>query len=45
MTGPHAIRALFVDDEPSLLDDYRHILGSPSDTGDERLFAKLESDP
>ncbi len=44
MTGPHAIRALFVDDEPSLLDDYRHILGSPSDTGDERLFAKLESD-
>ena len=44
MTGPHAIRALFVDDEPSLLDDYRRILGSPSDTGDERLFAKLESD-
>lgn len=44
MTRPHAIRALFVDDEPSLLDDYRHILGSPSDTGDERLFAKLESD-
>ena len=44
MTGPHAIRALFVDDEPSLLDDYRHILGSPSDTGDEPLFAKLESD-
>ena len=44
MTGPHAIRALFVDDEPSLLDDYRYILGSASDTGDERLFAKLESD-
>ncbi len=44
MTGPHAIRALFVDDEPSLLDDYRHIMGSPRDTGDGRLFAKLESD-
>jgi signal transduction histidine kinase len=44
MAGPHAIRTLLVDDEPSLIDDYRHILGPPGETRDERLFDRLESD-
>ncbi len=44
MAGPHAIRILIVDDEASLLDDYRRILIPPAKARDEGLFAKLESD-
>ncbi len=44
MAGPHAIRILVVDDEVSLLDDYRRILNPPAETGEEGLFAKIESD-
>ncbi len=44
MTGRYAIRALVVEDEPSLIDDYRQILCPPPDSQDDRLFAKLERD-
>lgn len=44
MTGPHAIRTLLVEDEAGLIDDYRRILCPSEETGDNRLFSKLESD-
>lgn len=44
MPGPYAIRALVVDDDASLLDDYRRILNPAAQTRGEGLFAQLESD-
>ena len=44
MAGPYAIRALVVDDDISLLDDYKRILIPVAETRDDGLFARLESD-
>ena len=44
MAGPYAIRALVVDDDMSLLDDYKRILIPVAETRDDSLFARLESD-
>ncbi len=48
MTGPYAIRSLVVDDDASLLDDYRRILAPAAETRgsgrDGGLFAQFESD-
>ncbi len=44
MTGLHAIRALVVDDDASLLDDYRRILAPAAEPRREGLFAQFESD-
>jgi CheY-like chemotaxis protein len=44
MAGPYAIRALVVDDDVNLLDDYKRILNPVAETRDGGLFARLESD-
>jgi len=44
MAGPYAIRALVVDDDISLLDDYKRILVPVAETRDDGLFARLERD-
>ena len=44
MVGPYAIRTLVVDDDTSLLDDYRKILAPAAETRSDGLFAQFESD-
>ena len=44
MVGPYAIRTLVVDDDTSLLDDYRRILAPAEETRGDGLFAQFESD-
>ncbi|MEE9209861.1 MAG: PAS-domain containing protein, partial [Kiloniellales bacterium] len=44
MAGPYAIRILVVDDDASLLDDYRRVLAPTVETRDDGLFAQFESD-
>ncbi len=44
MAGPYAIRILLVDDDASLLDDYKRILTPAAETRGDGLFAQLESD-
>jgi CheY-like chemotaxis protein len=44
MAGPYAIRILVVDNDASLLDDYKRILAPAAETRGGGLFAQLESD-
>lgn len=44
MTGPGVIRALVVDDEPSLIEDYEIILSPRPEADNAGLYAKLEKD-
>ena len=44
MAGPYAIRALVVDDDASLRDDYKRILNPATETRGDGLFAQLEGD-
>jgi CheY-like chemotaxis protein len=44
MAGPYAIRALVVDGDASLRDDYKRILSPAAQTRDDSLFAQLEGD-
>ncbi len=44
MAGSYAIRTLVVDDDTSLLEDYRRILAPASETRRDGLFAQIEND-
>ncbi len=45
MTGSRAMRVLIVDDEPSLIQDYKYLLSARPEVGDpELLSGKLERD-
>ncbi len=45
MTGSRTMRVLIVDDEPSLIQDYKYILGTRPESGDPDLLSgKLERD-
>ncbi len=44
MAGPYTLRTLVVDDDASLLDDYKRILAPAGGTRGDGLFAQLESD-
>ena len=44
MIGPHSIRALVVDDDPNLIDDYRLVLSPGRREPSSQLFAKLENE-
>lgn len=45
MTGSRAIRVLIVDDEPSLIQDYKYLLSARPEAGDPDLLSdKLERD-
>lgn len=44
MAGPYAIRALVVDGDAGLRDDYKRILNPTAQTRDDGLFAQLEGD-